>query len=101
MNFVSRRRPVVPGYDSGNYWDLHARDFWDDHVTLAVGHSHNQCRAVARARRKTGREDKIMKKEDLKPESNPEDLTKTTEPESIELDEQDKDRVSGGNRVNN
>lgn len=37
-----------------------------------------------------------MKKEDLKPESKPEDLTETTEPQSIELNEQDLDRVSGG-----
>lgn len=34
--------------------------------------------------------------EERKPESKPEDLTKTTEPQSIELDEQDLDRVSGG-----
>jgi hypothetical protein len=30
------------------------------------------------------------------PQSKPEDLTKTTEPQSIELNEQDLDRVSGG-----
>ena len=34
--------------------------------------------------------------DERKPESRPEDLTKPTEPESIELDEKDLDRVSGG-----
>ena len=34
--------------------------------------------------------------EQLKPEAKPEDLTKTTEPESVELNEQDLERVSGG-----
>lgn len=34
--------------------------------------------------------------EERKPESNPEDLTGTTEPQSIELNEKDLDRVSGG-----
>ncbi len=34
--------------------------------------------------------------EELKKESNPEDLTKTTEPQSIELTEEETSRVSGG-----
>jgi hypothetical protein len=34
--------------------------------------------------------------EQKKPEPRPEDLTKTTEPESIELEEDDLKRVSGG-----
>ena len=34
--------------------------------------------------------------EEKKPESNPEDLTKTTEPEGIELNEEALNRVSGG-----
>jgi len=34
--------------------------------------------------------------EQTKPEANPDDLTKTTEPNSIELTEKDLKRVSGG-----
>lgn len=34
--------------------------------------------------------------EERKPDSKPEDLTQTTEPQDIELNEQDLDRVSGG-----
>lgn len=34
--------------------------------------------------------------EERKPESKPEDLIEATEPNSIELDEQDLDRLSGG-----
>lgn len=34
--------------------------------------------------------------EQQKPDSKPEDLTKTTEPQTIELNEKDLDRVTGG-----
>jgi hypothetical protein len=40
-------------------------------------------------------EDKFMN-EQTKPEANPDDLTKTTETGSIDLTEQELDRVSGG-----
>lgn len=38
--------------------------------------------------------------EATKPESKPDDLTKTTESQSIELNEEDLDRVSGGVKMN-